>query len=145
MIRPVANRAADRRSLRMFDDANDRLGKSRSIVWCFDPAHMPALIYLLIAKGALSQSDAPHCVHWREARGAGELTEDEIGRVLDGDALLEEVGIPTIPRQAWKAWRQGPQPLEALWREWLGELTADDRKGLADLKANVGPATRRPD
>ncbi|HEX3561665.1 MAG TPA: hypothetical protein VHU24_02405, partial [Solirubrobacterales bacterium] len=86
--------------------ANDRLGKSKSIIWCFDPEHMPAMIDLLIAKGVLSESDRPHCVHWSAIRGTGELTPDEVARVLDGDAMLEEAGIGTIPREAWKAWRQ---------------------------------------
>jgi hypothetical protein len=61
-------RAFERRAQRMIGIANDRLGKSKSIIWCFDPEHMPAMIDLLIAKGRLSESDRPHCV--RDARGS---------------------------------------------------------------------------
>jgi hypothetical protein len=130
-------RAFERRAQRMIGLANDRLGKSRSVIWCFGPEHMPAMIDLMIAQGSLGESDRPHCVHWSAIRGAGGPTQDEIARVLDADAMLEEAGIRTIPQQAWKAWRQGPDALEALWREWLGELTADDLKCLAELELRM--------
>jgi len=127
-------RAFERRSERMLGMANNRLGKSRSIIWCFDPEHMPAMIDLLIAKGSLSESDRPNCVHWRAVRDAGEATPDDIARSLDGDAMLEKVGIRTITGETYKAWKRGPQALEALYREWLGELTPDDLKYLAELE-----------
>jgi hypothetical protein len=66
-------RAFERRAQRMIGIANDRLRKSRSIIWCFDPEHMPAMIDLLIAKGVLSDSDRPRCVHWSAIRGTGEM------------------------------------------------------------------------
>jgi hypothetical protein len=127
-------RAFERRAQRMIGIANDRLGKSKSVIWCFDPEHMPAMIDLLIAKGVLSEPDRPHCVHWRAVRGSGEATQDDIGRSLDGDAMLEKAGIRTITGETYKAWKRGPQVLEALYREWLDELTTDDLKFLAELE-----------
>jgi hypothetical protein len=39
--------------------------------------------------------------------------------------------------ESLEGWRQGPEALEALWRECLGELTADDLKCLAEFDSNV--------
>jgi hypothetical protein len=126
-------RALERRAQRMIGLANDRLGKSKSVIWCFDPEHMPAMIDLLIAEGSLKESDRPSCVHWRAVRGSSEATPDDIGRSLDGDAMLENAGIRTITGETYKAWKRGPEALEALYREWLDELTAEDLKFLAEL------------
>jgi len=130
-------RAFERRARRMIDIAHDRLGKSKSVIWCFDPEHMPAMIDLLIAKGDLGEADRPHCVHWRAVRGSGEATQEDIARSLDGDAMLEEAGIRTITGETYRAWKQGPQVLEALYREWLDELTPDNLQFLADLESKV--------
>jgi hypothetical protein len=48
--------------------------------------------------------------------------------------MLEKAGIRTITGETYKAWKRGPQVLEALYREWLDELTTDDLKFLAELE-----------
>lgn len=124
-------RAFERRAQRVLGIANDRLAQSKWVIWCHEPEHMPAMIDLLIAQGVLSESDRPHCLHWKAVSGLHET------KVLDADAMLEEAGIATLSGEQWKAAMQGRERLEALWREWFGELSADDLQQLAELESNV--------
>jgi hypothetical protein len=127
-------RALERRAQRLLGIANNRLCDSKWVIWCFEPENMPAMIDILIARAALSESDRPHCVHWTDIRKPGEITREECGRIVDADAILEKAGIRTLTGEQWKAWEQGPEALEALWREWFGDLSADDLKRLDELK-----------
>jgi hypothetical protein len=117
-----------RRARRVHGDAHDLLGDSRWTIWCFEPKHMPAMIDLLIAEGALGESDRPHCVHWRAVKGRGEATPDDLAKVIDADAMLDKAGIRTLSGKQWQAWMEGPQALEALYRKWFGEMSADERR-----------------
>jgi hypothetical protein len=127
-------RVFERRAARLLGIANALLADSRLAIWCYEPQHMPAMIDLLIAKGVLSESDRPHCVHWSAIRRPGETTQEEIGKTLDADAMLEEAGIRTLTGQQWNAWLHGREALEALWREWVGDLSADDLERLDELE-----------
>jgi len=128
-------RVFERRAARLLGVANALLADSRLTIWCYEPQHMPAMIDLLIAKGELSESDRPHCVHWRTIRGPGEATQEEIGKTLDANEMLEKAGIRTLIGQLWNAWLQGRETLEALWRDWVGDLSPDDLKRLDELEA----------
>jgi hypothetical protein len=132
-------RALDRRALRLHGIVTDLLARSKRTIWCYDPEHMPAMIDLLIAQGTLRESDRPHCVHWTAIRGEGGATRDDLGRTLDADEMLDKAGIRTLTGQQGEAWRQGPEALRALYREWFGELSADTLERLAALEVNAEP------
>jgi NADPH:quinone reductase-like Zn-dependent oxidoreductase len=51
--------------------------------------------------------------------------------------MLDKAGIRTLTGQQGEAWRQGPQALRALYREGLGELSADTLERLAALELNA--------
>jgi hypothetical protein len=132
-------RALERRSQRLLGIANDLLGASKLTIWCYEAEHMPAMIDLLIAQGSLRESDRPHCVHWTAVRAEGEPTQEDLGRILDADAMLDEAGIPTLTGQQWKAVMQGPEALQALHQEWFGDPTADNLRALDRVELNAAP------
>jgi len=102
-------RALERRCRRLLGIANDRLGESKWMIWCYEPEKVPAMIDLLIARGTLSESDRPHCIHWTAVKGEDQLTQDDLGRVLDADEMLEKAGIRTLTHEAWNACNEDPQ------------------------------------
>ena len=130
-------RALERRSQRALGIANELLGESKWTIWCFEVENMPAMIDVLIAKGTLSESDRPHCVHWSNIRGSDGLTKDDLGRILDADAMLEKAGIPTLTGEAWKAFKQGPKAEAALPREWFGDPSAGDLNAADEGQLNA--------
>lgn len=113
-------RAIERRAQRAHGITNNLLSESKWVIWCYDPQHMAAMIDLLVAKGVLSESDRPHCVHYEAVMGLDRLTRDDLGRVLDADAMLEQAGIPTLTGQL----SRDPEARKALQRELSGESQA---------------------
>ena len=130
-------RALERRSRRVLGIANELLGESKWTIWCFEVEKMPAMIDVLIARGTLSESDRPHCVHWRDIRGSDGLTKDDLGRILDADAMLEKAGIPTLTAEAWKAFKEGPEAEAALPRECFADPSAGDLNAVDEGPLNV--------
>jgi hypothetical protein len=57
---------------------------------------MPAMIDLLIARGRLSESDRPCCVHWWAVKGPGPLSGEDIRKIVDADEMLRQAGIRTL-------------------------------------------------
>ena len=119
-------RALERRSLRVHGIVKDLMSESKWTIWCYQPEHMPAMSDILIANGTLNEPDRPHCVHWSDIRGAGGLTDDDLGRLLDADAMLKKAGIRTMTGEQWEAVKEGPEAEAALHRKWFGESSADD-------------------
>ena len=90
---------------------------------------MPAMIDLLIAKGVLRESDRPYCLHWTAVRDSGEMMQEDRGRVLDADEILEAAGFSTLTGALGKAWREDPEAVAALLREGADERSVDDSEG----------------
>ncbi len=132
-------RAFARRAQRVLGIANDLLGDSKWTIWCFEPEHMPAMIDLLIAQGSLGESDRPHCVHWTALSGSAEPTQDDLGRILDADEMLDKAGIRTRTGEGWKARLRGLDALQAVYREWFGEPSPDDLEAVAELEMRAQP------
>ena len=72
----------------------------------------------VIANGILRESDRPNCVHWTSIRGEREPLSEDLAKILDADAMLHAAGVQTLVGQLAKASRQGPEALNALYREW---------------------------
>jgi hypothetical protein len=118
--------AFERRVMRALATTTEVVARSQWVIWCFEPETMPAMIDLLIAQGRLSESDRPHCVHWRAVKNPGPLSGEDIGKIVDADELLQEAGIRTLMAEGRETRMQGPDALEAFMRDRYGEPGSAD-------------------
>lgn len=127
----------ERRVSRALATTSDIMARSQRVVWCHESDHMPAMIDLLIRQGRLSESDRPSCVHWRAIKGEGPLTDEEVSLVVDAEEMLEKAGIRTVMAQAWEAFMQSAEALQAFIRDRCGELDADDISAIQKLEPSM--------
>ena len=109
---------SSRRLLQLHGIVTELFARTKWTIWCYDRDHMPVMIDLLIANGILRESDRPNCVHWTSIRGEREPLSEDLAKILDADAMLHAAGVQTLVGQLAKASRQGPEALNALYREW---------------------------
>jgi hypothetical protein len=120
-------RAFERRMLNALAVANDAMGRSDFVIWCFEPDKMPAMIDLLIARGRLTEADRSRCVHWTALRDTRGLSEEDSVKVIDADEMLEAAGIRTLTADGWDALVQGMEAFEAFMRDRCGGIDPDER------------------
>jgi hypothetical protein len=137
-------RTFQRRVLRALATTNEVIARSQWVIWCFEPEKMPAMIDLLIAQGRLGESDRPHCVHWTAL--GGPLSDEDIGKTVDADEMLEKAGIRTVMTEGWEALMQGgADTLIAFMQDRYGEpLGADEISEIQKLDAMVRPLRPAP-
>ncbi len=119
--------AFERRMQRALATTHDALARSDLMIWSFGPEQMPVLIDLLIAQGRLSESDRPHCVHWKAVTGSRDFTAEDAVKLVDADEMLEAAGIRTPVGEAWDALAQGMEVFEAFMRDHYGGLEPEER------------------
>jgi hypothetical protein len=130
-------RAWKRRADLVFGAAAGHMIKSRWIIWCIQSKHMPAMIDLLVAQGSLSESDRPHCVHCGAVRSPGTMSQEEVGKILDAEEMLEKAGIRTLMAEGWEAYMQGPQQLQAFLCDRVGASESEAAETVARLGSNA--------
>ena len=134
-------RALARRAQHALAATNERMTRSRWIIWCYESENMSPMIDLLIQRGTLSEADRPKCIHWTAIGRPGSLTDEEVSLCVDADEMLDAAGIPTLSKQGWDAWMQSADALKAFLREQYGELDAQDHKRIEELE-RTGPRAR---
>jgi hypothetical protein len=72
--------------------ANARLARSGRVIWCEDPAHMPRMVDLLIAKGRIKESDRSRCWHWSDIMHPDALRHEDYLNMLDAEKMLGAEG-----------------------------------------------------
>ena len=135
------SRTWERRSQRAVGDTSDLLIQSKWVIWCFERDRMPAMIDLLIAKGRLSESDRPRCVHWSALGAVIKGPGAEIAKLVDAEEMLSKAGIRTVMAEAWEAHMLGPDALKAFLRDRFGDLDSDFL-ALLDKLEKRSPAIR---
>jgi hypothetical protein len=132
-------RVFDRRLGRGIATTDKLLAKSKWVIWCDQAEHVPVMIDLMIAAGRLSESDRPHCVHWRAVSSLEADDAAHVALIVDADEMLQKAGVRTMIAMGWDAMMQGRPAYEAFCRDLAGQIGPAELAAIDELERQFAP------